>query len=288
MHISEINIYPVKSLKGISVQASLVEPKGLELDRRWIIVDVSGKFLTQRELPRMATINVARFGNGIVVTAAGRGQLRVDPIATGERVSTEVWGRPGDAFPYDAETNQWLSQVLGTEVELRYMPDDAARPVRPPFDNNGSVTGFADGYPLLLIGEASLTDLNGRIDENGDDGVRAEVPMNRFRPNIVVAGADPFSEDSWSRIRVGEAVFRSTKPCDRCIMTTVDQAKGEFAGKEPLRTLATYRKASQVIPDRYESYILPANSVLFGQNLIPETPGVTIQVGDAVEVIERY
>lgn len=287
MHISEINIYPIKSLQGISLRASKVEARGLELDRRWIIVDASGKFLTQRELPRMATINVQVTGDGLRLTSGTGESIDVPMLADGERVTTEVWGRRGEAIVHDAGTSKWFSDVLGADVELRCMPDDVGRPVRPPFDNNGDVTGFADGYPLLLIGEASLVDLNRRL-VGGTPAVQSPLPMNRFRPNLVVAGAEPFAEDNWSRIRVGEAVFRSTKPCDRCVMTTVDQAKGEFAGKEPLKTLATFRKASVVIPDRYESYFLPANSVLFGQNLIPETPGVTIRVGDPVEVLERY
>jgi uncharacterized protein YcbX len=314
MHLSEINIYPVKSLKGISLQSSVVEPKGLEFDRRWIVVDAGGKFLTQRELPRMATIEVRVTCDGLEARGATGESINVQTPSAGDRVTTEVWGRPGVALRCDSETNEWFSDVLGAEVELRYMPGDAGRPVRPPFDRNGHVTGFADGYPLLLIGEASLADLNERIGRSADALVRMDgaspsrgplnegqaaedladrcvgspLPMNRFRPNLVVAAAEPFAEDDWSRIRVGEAVFRSTKPCDRCVMTTVDQAKGEFAGKEPLKTLATYRKAVQVIPDRYESYFLPPNSVLFGQNLIPETSGVTIRVGDDVEVIERY
>jgi len=143
---------------------------------------------------------------------------------------------------------------------------------------------FADGYPLMALSEASLADLNQRIARlDADEGVRVPLPMNRFRPNIVVSGCDAFAEDNWRQIQIGDAVFRSTKPCERCVITTVDQAKGEFTGKEPLKTLASYRMAKNVMPDRFESLGVGANAALFDQNLIGESIGATISVGDKVE-----
>ena len=278
MHVSEINIYPIKSLKGIALRSAVVERRGFEFDRRWVIVDPAGKFLTQRELPKMATIKVSVWGDCLDVSSNGSGTLRIEPLFEGPRVATAVWERAGDAIRYDVDTNEWFSDVLGTEVELRYMPDDAGRPVRPVFSLDDDKVGFADAYPVLLANAASMADLNSRMP--------TPLPMNRFRPNLVVGGADAWAEDGWSRIKVGDAVFRVVKPSDRCVVTTIDQAKGESGGKEPLKTLATFRMSKDVFPDRFEAFGLPPNSVLFAENLIPDTPGVQVNVGDAVEVLE--
>jgi len=151
--------------------------------------------------------------------------------------------------------------------------------VNPRFDRGDEVVSFADGYPLMVLSEATLADLNSRLSE--------PLPMNRFRPNLVVSGAGAFAEDEWKQIRIGDAVFRSTKPSERCVITTVDQAKGEFAGKEPLKTFAAYRMAKDVMPERHESLGIGPNAVLFGQNLIAENARQTIKVGDEVEIIDR-
>jgi uncharacterized protein YcbX len=161
------------------------------------------------------------------------------------------------------------------------MPESTERRVNERFDSGGDIVSFADGYPLLLANEASLEELNERI---SDSNLR--VPMNRFRPNVVVTGTEPFAEDSWKRIRIGETIFRVPKPCARCVTTTVDQAIGEFDGKEPLKTLATFRRPRQVYPETFEAYGFQGNEVLFATNLIPENPGGVIRIGDAVEVLE--
>lgn len=279
MNISEINIYPIKALKGIGLMSAVVERRGFEFDRRWVMVDKEGKFLTQRELPQMATIRVVVQGDSLEVTANGSGTLRVEPLFEGPRVTTQVWASTGEAIAYDLETNEWFSDVLGTEVQLRYMPDDAGRPVNPLFDAGSDKVSFADAYPLLLANEASMADLNSRME--------TALPINRFRPNLVVSGAEPWAEDGWSRIKVGEAIFRVVKPSDRCVVTTIDQARGESGGKEPLKTLATFRMSKDVFPDTFEAFGLAPNSVLFAENLIPVTTGVRITVGDTVEVIEK-
>ncbi len=288
MHVSELNIYPIKSMKGISLRSAVVERRGLEFDRRWVLVDADGNFLTQRELPKMATVKVSLWGDSLDVSANGSGTLRIEPLFDGPRLATAVWDRVGDAIPYDVETNEWFSDVLGTEVELRYMADDAGRPVKAVNSEASDKTGFADAYPLLLANEASMADLNARIAEGraGETPALPALPLNRFRPNLVVSGAEAWAEDGWSRIRVGEAVFRVVKPSDRCVVTTIDQAKGESGGKEPLKTLATFRMAKNVFPDQFDAFGLPANSVLFGENTIPDTPGATVRVGDEVEVLE--
>jgi uncharacterized protein YcbX len=226
----------------------------------------------------MATVRVARRGYGLEVSAEGTAPIRIEQLTDGERVITSIWDRPGESIAYDVDTNEWFSDVLGREVELRYMPDDAWRPVNPIFDAGGDVNSWADGSPALLANEASMADLNSRME--------TPLPINRFRPNIVVSGAEPWAEDRWKKVRIGEAIFRIVKPSDRCVLTTVDQVRGEFAGKEPLKTLATFRMSKDVHPDTYAAFTLPPNSVLFGENTVPDTPGATIRVGDEVEVLE--
>jgi uncharacterized protein YcbX len=280
VHISEINIYPIKSCRGISLMSAVVEPHGFKMDRRWLLVDRNGTFLTQRELPKMATITVRLSGDSIEVRADGMQPMIVEPLFHGERMLVLVWRSESEALEYDVETNEWFSDVLGEEVKLLYMPDDAGRTVNPIFDRGGDLVSFADGYPVMLLSEASLGDLNARLE--------TPLPMNRFRPNLVVSGANAFAEDNWNRIKIGDAIFRSTKPCERCVITTVEPSRGEFDGKEPLKTLATYRMAKHVMPDRIDALGIDGNGVLFGQNLIPETPGATIRVGDAVEMLDTF
>lgn len=280
MHISEINIYPIKSLKGISVDSALVEPRGLQHDRRWMLTDIDGKFMTQREFPRMAAMSVwiEEDGSGLGVAAQRFGDVFVpfEPD-TVNKPQVTIWQSVCEGEVYGAALNEWFSDVLGTACQLVYMPDDTQRSVNSRFDRGGEIVSFADGYPLMVLGEASLAELNSRLAE--------PLPMNRFRPNIVVSGSDAYSEDDWSKISIGDAAFRGTKPCERCVITTVDQSRGEFDGKDPLKTLATYRLAKDVMPERLESLGVTPNAVLFGQNLIPETPGATIDVGDEVKIL---
>lgn len=279
MKLSEINIYPVKSLKGIALTEAKVEEKGLENDRRWMITDENGMFFTQREYPAMAGVKCNLGDNGCNFSAPGAKDLKISlEPANPKKMTVTIWGTECDAHIYNEEVNLWFSDLLGVRCQLAYMPVESRRDLNPLFNKGGEVVSFADGYPLLVIGKSSLDDLNSRLDE--------KLPMNRFRPNIVVEGSEPYAEDHWTRIKIGESIFRATKPCARCVMTTVDQDKGEFTGKEPLKTLASYRKSTDVIPDIYESLGMDKNYVLFGQNLVPETMGGIIRVGDAVEILE--
>lgn len=293
MHISEINIYPIKSLKGISLDSAKVEARGLEFDRRWMLTTKDGMFFTQREFPQMAAVAVAIENGELRVENADHGSMRIpfEPDR-GHRQQVTVWQSVCEAEVYNGEVSEWFSDAIGTNCQLVRMPETTERHVNQIFDRGRDVVSFADGYPLLIIGEGSLKDINDRLEQNAEREDRAaefrRLPMNRFRPNIVVNGSDAFAEDDWKRVRVGEAAFRSTKPCERCVMTTVDQQRGEFDGKDPLKTLATYRMAKDVIPDRFEKLGVSANGVLFGQNLIPETPGATINVGDEVEVLATF
>ncbi len=306
MHISEINIYPIKSLKGISLDSAVVEARGLRYDRRWMLTTPDGMFLTQREFPRMATVAVAVDSGELIVESESAGRMPVpfEPDR-GERRQVTIWRSVCEGLVYDGAVSEWFSDAIGTDCRLVFMPDKTRRSINERFDRGDDIVSFADGYPLMLLSEASVEDLNGRLSVNFSelpprhpDKVHRDatppkqggklfepLPMNRFRPNLVVSGSEAYAEDDWARIRVGEAIFRSTKPCERCVITTVDQSRGEFDGKEPLKTLATYRLAKQVMPERIDAFGVEPNAVLFGQNLIPETPGATLRFGDRVEVL---
>lgn len=279
MHISEINVYPIKSLGGVSQNATFVEKRGLQLDRRWMLVTHDGKFLTQREFPKMATLSVwiEPDGRGLGVAANRFGDIFVpmNPDSP-ERQQVTIWNSECEAAVYGAALNEWFSDVIETQVRLVKMPGDTLRSVNERFDSGGDVVSFADGYPLLLTTTASLRDLNSRLE--------TPIGMERFRPNVVIDGAAAFDEDNWERIRIGDASFRITKPCARCVITTVDQLSGVVAGNEPLKTLASFRRAKHVMPERFVGLGLDANAVLFGTNLIPETVGAVIKVGDEVSI----
>lgn len=279
MKISGIFVYPIKSLGGIPLETALVERRGLQFDRRYLLVDEKNGFLTQREFPKMATIGVSLSETGLTATAAGFESLSI-PFETdgADRVSVRIWKSVCDALVLGREINQWFGAVLETDCRLVFMPDDSERQINARFNQGDELVSFADGYPLLLIGEGSLEDLNGRLEE--------KLPMNRFRPNLVVEGSEPFAEDRWKNVRIGQTVFRLTKPCARCVITTIDQGLGETAGKEPLRTLSQYRMARDVFPDSLEDLDLEKTAVLFGENLVPENPGHFLKLGDQVEVLD--
>jgi uncharacterized protein len=285
MIISEINIYPIKSLRGISLRSAKVEERGLENDRRWMLVDEDGKFITQRDFPQMARVAVNVVDGGLEVEYEAR-RLLVPVIGTfpaetrrrGEKGDVQtrkvtVWRSRVEAAVYDGEVTEFFSEVLGSACRLVTMTD-AKRPVNYWYRvHKNDHVSFADGYPFLLIGEGSLADLNRRLrQQTGDASSFRPLPMNRFRPNFVVKDSEPFAEDTWKRIRIGSTVFHVVKPCGRCVVTTIDQASGVKTGSEPLKTLATFRSRR--------------NKVLFGQNLIADDPGGIVRVGDHVEVLE--
>lgn len=267
MKLSQITIYPVKSLQGISLNEAIIEDRGLRHDRRWMLVDGNNKFLTQREFPAMARVKIDLDGDRF--TAQANGHSIEVPYAPGteEFRSAKIWSSSVRSEVYPQEVNEWFSEAIGTPCRLVAMPEGAHRAVNPFYAVRRfkDSVSFADGYPFMMIGQASLDDLNSRLSD--------PVPMNRFRPNFVVEGAEPFAEDTWRIIRIGTTVFHVVKPCERCIMPTIDQTKGEKTGPEPLRTLSVYRNIK--------------GKVLFGQNLIAENSGETVRLGDTVEVLER-
>jgi len=254
-----------------------VEPWGLAGDRRWMVVEPDGRYVTQRQQPRLALVSAESLPDGGVrLSAEGREPLTVTAPGPGDPSVP-----PPDAFPAKlartevevvsagADADAWFSNFLGTEVRLVHLDDPARRPLLPEYARGGETVSLADEFPLLLTTTASLHALNSLIAQ-GDHPDEGPLPMNRFRPNVVIDGTAPWVEDDWRRIRIGEVVFRVPKPCSRCVVTTTDQSTGE-RGKEPLRTLARHRR----VGDR----------LLFGQNMVPEGTG-TLRLGDPVEILE--
>ena len=246
-----------------------MEERGLQFDRRWMLIDENRNFLTQRNFPRMATINVEISEEGLLVSQ-NRDEITIpfNP-ETDETASVKIWSSRCRAKVYEKATNDWFSDVLRANCKLVLMPEETRRKVNYFYAvHKGDMVSFADGYPFLLIGEDSLKDLNARLE--------TPIPMNRFRPNFVVSGADAFAEDDWKKIKIGACVFHVVKPCGRCVITTIDQTSGEKQASEPLKTLSSYR-----IPKRSVK-----KKILFGQNLIAEKAGATIKIGDKIEIIE--
>lgn len=262
--LSGISIYPIKSMSSIALDTANVEQRGLQHDRRWMLIDENNNCITQREHPSMARIAVGLESDGLTVSSQGTETLFI-PFSLGKPnpIKVQIFRNVCDAVVAGNNINQWFSDFLGTSCKLVYMPDDSRRAVNPNYAVKDDIVSFADGYPFLLIGNTSLDELNNRLDQL--------LPMNRFRPNLVITGANAFGEDNWKMIRIGETVFHVVKPCDRCSLTTIEQETGMRAGKEPLKTLATF--------------CMEDNDVFFGQYLIADDNGV-VRVGDKVEIIE--
>ncbi len=264
MKLQEIYIYPIKSLGGIRLTEAEVEIKGLKLDRRWMLVDKAGLFMSQRTFHQMALLQVETESAGLTVSH------KQDPTLshripfepeTDELIPVTVWEDTVIGQVVNYTSNKWFSQILGIPCQLVFMPQSTDRHIQEKYQVNKETVSFADAMPFLVIGQKSLDDLNQKLS--------VPLPMNRFRPNFVVSGGEAFQEDQWDVVKIGECIFKVTKPCARCVMTTVDQATA-IKGKEPLKTLASYRTKD--------------NKVLFGQNMIALTTG-TIKVGDQVQEI---
>jgi uncharacterized protein len=265
--LSAINIYPVKSLGGIALREAKVEPRGLQYDRRWLLVDEEGMALTQRDYPRMALCSVRLRAEGLEVSAPGTEPLLI-PFRLKDSqptITVKIWKSVCEARLVGEFADAWFGQFLGASCRLVYMADETRRAVNPVYAVKDDIVSFADGYPFHLLGESSLEDLNGRLD--------SQLPMNRFRPNFIVSGSLAYDEDGWRRVRIGENLFHVVKPCERCTVTTIDQAQGVRTGQEPLKTLARYRAVNQ--------------NLLFGQYLIADGEDGILRVGDRLQVVER-
>ncbi|HEY7752044.1 MAG TPA: MOSC N-terminal beta barrel domain-containing protein [Ignavibacteriaceae bacterium] len=262
--LTEINIYPVKSLGGISLKSSGVEERGLKYDRRCMLVDEDGMFFTQREHPQMALLQ-PKIENGVLKISHKLSGTRGISIPKepngGKLINVIVWNDQCKAMTYSKNIDEWFSDSLGFKCRLVYMPDSTERRVNPAYVEN-KIVSFADAYPFLIIGEESLNELNRRME--------SPLPMNRFRPNLVFSGGESFDEDKWKKIVIGEVNFLVVKPCARCTITTVNQNTGE-RGKEPLKTLATFRNFD--------------GKVLFGQNMVSENRG-EIHLGSEINIAE--
>jgi uncharacterized protein len=273
LRVNGIYRYPVKSCRGERRQAAAVEPWGLAGDRRWMIVDAEGGAVTAREHPQLVLVTPYLNGDGITLSRPAAADLTV-PVPRGdELVLVNVWGSDLYAALACGAAADWLSEVAGEPVRLVYLDDPTRRRPDPSRSREGDRVSFADAYPLLLASEGSLAELNELI-ARGPCAAEGPLPMTRFRPNVVVAGARAWAEDGWRLLRIGDVVFRVTKGCDRCVLTTIDPATAA-KGKEPLATLARYRRWD--------------GKVWFGINLIPDSPrpGDTIQIGDPVEILEQ-
>src|SRR5689334_13307200 len=231
--VASLHVYPIKSCRGLDLTAVRFDELGPAYDRRFMVVDAEGRFLAQRALPKMALIAPKLGPTALIVAAPDMPQLKVAMSQRdAKRIEVQVWRHRGPAEDCGESAADWFSSFLGQPCRLVRWADDQLREVNPKYARSPAATAFSDGYPVLLLSEASLADLNGRLQQR--------LPMNRFRPNLVVRDCDAFAEDGWRKIRVGEIELDVVKPCGRCSTTTVDQLTG-VAGKEPLATLASYR-----------------------------------------------
>ncbi len=261
LRLTGLHVYPVKSAAGLAPAAWDVDDFGLRHDRRWMVVDASGKMISQRTHPKLALVRPSIVEETLRLDTPGMPALEL-PLrpADGATASVVVWDDVCAARSAGERAARWFSDLLDADCRLVYMPEGTVRPADPAYAPEGARVSFADAFAFLLISEESLADLNGRLD--------SPLPMNRFRPNLVIAGGEPFGEDSLTPFGIGAVRFRAVKRCDRCVVTTTDQATLE-RGREPLRTLATYRRQD--------------GKVYFGQNLVHEGRG-RLHVGEPLQV----
>ena len=253
--------YPIKSCAGISLDSAVLDHRGIEYDRRWMVADAMGLFRTQRELPRMALIHPVISDDALTLRADGMADLELPLTSQGSRLTVGVWNDTVEAIDQGEAAAEWLTRFLAEPLRLVRFDDAQDRRVEQAYAvRPGDQVGFADAYPLLIGNEASLAELNTRLAE--------PLPMKRFRPNIVVSGAEPYAEDRWGRLRVGDVAIAVVKPCARCAVTTVNPVTA-VKGKEPLSTLASYRRAE--------------GGVMFCENAIHLSNGI-LRVGDEVTV----
>lgn len=271
LQLSEIYIYPIKSLGGIRLSEAEITTRGIKYDRRWMLVDANGRFMSQREFPKMTLLKTSIFTNFLKIddsTTEKELLIRHEPalINVEKKVMVSVWD-DHDIVAYEVGNlaNNWFSEALGTPTRLVYMPEESHRKVEEKYFVEGDeITSFSDGYPILIIGTASLADLNNRLE--------SPVTINRFRPNFVFTGGGAYEEEDWHKFTIGGVIFYGVKPCGRCVMTTINQETGQKTGKEPLLTLSKYRKVG--------------NKILFGQNVLASQLG-TVREGDFMKVLSR-
>ena len=229
IRLSQLAIYPIKSTAQISLEKATIGPFGLELDRRWMLVDKAGVMLTQRSHSRMCLINTSIKDGKLTLSAPEMQDLSIDRVPSSSKpLITMVWEDSCNAYDCGEQAETWFSEFLNTPARLVYFPDNEVRQVDLNYARQGDITAFSDGFPYLLISQASLDDLNNRLEQ--------PVEMSRFRPNLVISGTEAYAEDNWKKIRIGDITFKLVKPCSRCVIPNPQSAE---KSAEPVRTLAT-------------------------------------------------
>jgi uncharacterized protein YcbX len=259
--VSAIWIYPVKSLGGIQLSTATVLPKGLENDRRWMLIDEQNQVMTQRDYPAMALFKLSFDGLRFAISHE-TGSMDLPFTFEPDAFTAIIWDDEVNVCEVSRQHSEWFSDKLGIKCRLVAFPEENPRPVDPRYAVYNEHVSLADGYPLLIIGQQSLDDLNARL--------TLPLPMNRFRPNIVFTGGEPYEEEGWENFRIGQSRFAGVKPCARCVMTTVDQDKGIKTGIEPLATLATYRRKENKVYFGQNLLVLNAHSITVGDGIILE------------------
>jgi uncharacterized protein YcbX len=260
LRLSEIWIYPIKSLGGISLQQAQVMEKGLKYDRRWMLIDEAGNFMTQRKLPELALFKVQLEATSLRVQFRNESIYIPLEVADQPLRQVTIWDDKVLAYEVRAEISAWFSRCLKTDCRLVFFPEQQSRPVDARYKIADEQVSLADAYPFLIIGHEALALLNSKLEQ--------PLPMNRFRPNFIFTGGVAHEEDTWRDFTIGANRFVGVKPCARCVLTTVNQETAD-TGKEPLRTLATYRSRD--------------NKILFGQNLLAVDHN-RVRVGDVITI----
>jgi uncharacterized protein len=272
MRVHSLHIYPIKGTRAVDLTRASVEPRGLDGDRRWLVVDANGRFITQRSHPKLATVSAQPTRTGLRLSAPGAGEISVERPPASSRVDAVVWRHEVSAAVADPAAARWLSDLFGQSLRLVYMDAAAERLQHGAWVADAVPVSFADAYPVLIATTASLAAVNAEIARAGGDA----ITMRRFRPNIVVECDEAWDEDFWAAVRIGGVEIELAKPCDRCVVTTKDQETGASMGREPIASLARLRRSADP----------RINGVLFGWNSVPRKLG-EVAVGDAVEVLSR-
>lgn len=262
MFLSDIIIYPIKSLPGVRINECKVEPRGLKYDRRWMLVDENNKFITIRQHPEMLLFDLHLDNDSFVVKHRPSGDTLEIPleIQEGPEVQVTIWGDEVEAIAGNNNWGSWFEDKLGISCRLVFMGDQANRPIKKEWSSNGEIVSFADAYPLLVIGSESLANLNSKLEKR--------ITIDRFRPNLVFEGGEAYEEYRWEKFKVGENLFQGLKPCERCIVTTMDPLTAE-KGREPLLTLSKQKIN---------------NKIVFGQHAYAIDFG-TIRTDDEIQVL---
>ena len=272
MRVASLHIHPIKGMRAVDVTRASVEYRGLEGDRRWLVVDANGRFITQRSHSRLAQITAVPTLTGLRLSAAGAGEVVVERPGASNRINVTVWRHEVNAALAGGEAAAWLSDFLGEPLRLVFMDAAAERLQQGIWAPDALPVSFADAYPVLVTTTGSLNAVNAEIAKAGG----APITMRRFRPNVVVDCDEAWAEDRWRRLLIGEVELELVKPCDRCVVTTKDQTTGESIGREPIASLARLRRSADP----------RINGVLFGWNSVPRKLGTAV-AGDTVEILER-